>query len=79
MNWVDLAQDRKKWRVILNAVMDLRVPLNVKNLLNSLRVVNFSRWTLLQGVNYPKFPGRLRKTTDAVSLVRFRIQELPYV
>jgi hypothetical protein len=26
MNWIDLAQDRDRWRAVLNAVMSLRVP-----------------------------------------------------
>jgi hypothetical protein len=26
MEWINLAQDNNKWRVVLNAVMDLRVP-----------------------------------------------------
>jgi len=26
MNWIDLAQNREKWRALLNAVMNLRVP-----------------------------------------------------
>ena len=26
MNWIDPAQDRDRWRTLVNAVMNLRVP-----------------------------------------------------
>ena len=35
MDWIDLAQDRDKWRTLVTAIMNLRVPLNAGNFLTS--------------------------------------------
>jgi hypothetical protein len=43
MDWLYLAQNRDKWRELVNTVMNLRVPYDVGKFFNSFTTSGFSR------------------------------------
>ena len=51
MDWIGLAQDGERWRTLVSAVMNLRVPWNAGNFLTSCKPVSCSRRTLHHGVS----------------------------
>jgi len=52
MYWIDWAHDRDRWRVPVNAVMNLWIPQNAGSSLTSCEAVSFSRRTLFHGDSY---------------------------
>ena len=51
MGSIGLAQDRDRWRKLVSAVMNFRLPWNAGNFLTSCKPVSFSRRTLHHGVS----------------------------
>jgi len=57
VGWIDLAEDRNRWRAVLNEVINPQIPQSAGKFLISSRPMSFSGNTLLRGVG--RFVGWL--------------------
>jgi hypothetical protein len=64
MDWIDLAQDIDQWSDLVNKVMNLRVPKDAGNFLNSCMTGDHSSRAQLHGVSYLLKPVRMIKITS---------------
>jgi hypothetical protein len=48
VDWIDMARDRDQWRALVNTVMNLRVPRNVRKFLSGCTTGGSSRRTQLR-------------------------------
>jgi hypothetical protein len=51
MDWIELAQDKYRWRALVKAVTNFRFRYNVGNFLTSCKTVSFSGRNLRHGVS----------------------------
>jgi hypothetical protein len=53
MDWTDVAQDRDRWRALVNRVMSLQVPQNSGNFFSGCTTGGLSGSAQLHGMRYP--------------------------
>jgi hypothetical protein len=72
MDWIDLAQDRDQWRILVNTIMYYQVPSQFGNFLSSCTIDGFSRRAQLrvQVVSYMLWPDP-RNWKSVVTLTEF--------
>ena len=68
MDWIGLAEDRDRWRTLVSAVMNLRVPWNAGNFWTSCKPVSFSRRTLHHGVSKYMFLATICPSSGEITV-----------
>jgi hypothetical protein len=70
VDWIGLAQDRNRWRVLLNSVLNFRVPYNTGKLSSGLTTGGLSSSAQLHGVSYYMFRPAWPSPCVRTSVVR---------